>query len=193
MRKLRCHINILLFTGMLSCAATMPSLGQDINCDEAITISNESFFNAKFEEATTTLKYCLSTDSFTKIDEAHALLAQIYFAIEEYELSTTAILTLLDVVPEYELPGSLPPPFVIFFERTRNIHIRHEALAAKLRPAPEYKRKQGLRNIDSNLYWIGAGVLVAGTAAILLDGGSRPVAFAPPPGPPGGEPSNSNE
>ena len=136
MRKLLIQIKVLVFVVVLSCAATAPSLGQEINCDEAITTSSENFFNAKFEEATTMLKYCLSTDAFTEVNEANALLAQIYFAIEEYDLSTSAILGLLDAVPEYELPESLPPPFVVFFERTRNIHIRHEALAAKLRPAP---------------------------------------------------------
>ena len=190
MRRLHLNAKTLIGAVLLSWAIASPSLAQEINCDEAIASSNQNFFNAEFEEATTTLKYCLSNEAFTEEEEAYTLLAQIYFSVEEYDLSTSAIMSLLDIAPEYELPERLPPPFVVFFERTRNIYIRHAMIAAKLRPAPEYTRKRGLRSIDSRWYWIGGGVLVAGTAAILLDDDSRPVTFAPPPGPPGGASSN---
>ena len=190
MERLHIVVKTWVFILVLSSAAASPSLSQQIDCEEAITASKRNFFNAKFEEATISLKYCLSTEDFTQTKEAYELLAQIYFSIEQYDLSASAIIALLDLDPEHQLPEALPPPFIVYFERTRNKHIRHAVIAEKLRPAPEYKGTPWLKTIDRRWYWIGGGVLVAGTAALILDGDSGSVTFAAPPGPPGGESTN---
>ncbi len=186
-RRLPAISSCVLLAGLLLSAPGAPLFAQSIGCDDVLKQAERAFFNGRFDETTTLLERCLNEDSFDREKEAYLLMARVYYATQKARELENAFSKLLDLDPDYELEGMLPPPFVALFEEVRSERADHLLIAEKLRPAPEYNRPRiNLRALEPHWYWIGGGVLAIGTAAVLVDGEiDRPAVFPPPPGPPG--------
>ena len=173
---------ILLF---ICCSNLQVSKSQEMTCKEGFEKAEQAFFNAQFEVAEDALSVCAQANDSIPASEMYLLLGHIRFARQHYPEARSALFKLLDADDGYQLEKPLPPPFVRFFEETRDHYTQHLAVAERLRPVPLYDPlPTGF--ISQNWRWIGGGILVAsGTAIVITQGDNRgKTNFPLPPAPP---------
>ena len=178
------HFLCCIFASILLYALPFQAMAQEGECTDIVEAAEDAFFNVRFEEAAILLEDCLPDEPSDQLEEAYFLLSRIYYATQDFEKTEFALIKLLGVNPDYSLEGPLPPPYTIFFENVRKKNIQHHEIAEQLRPVPDDPRPSF--RLQPHLYWLGGGILLASTAAILIDiEEPEVVVFPSPPGPPG--------
>ena len=176
-----------VFVLLVVCCYAHVSKAQDSTCVDVISKAEEAYFNIQFEQALSRLEPCIQQESFDQHEEAYLLLARIHYSTQDKNASRHAIHQLLKADNTYSPPSFLPPPFIAFFDETRERYSQHIAFAEKLRPIPHNRPPSIWQRVERHWYWIGGGLVVVSVAAFMDTSDLTPFTFAQPPGPPGTE------
>jgi tetratricopeptide (TPR) repeat protein len=143
-------------------------------CEERLKEAEKNFYDGLFDDAITLLNQCLKEPNIAQQERAktHELLAKVYLGKDYLDQAENALKKLLELVPTYAPnPERDTPTFITLVEKVKSEQPKVAEQSKKPEPA-EKKEDKGAWYTNT---WVlvGAGVAVAGGAALLLLGGKK--------------------
>ena len=187
--------------------ATKPAMAQ-VSCNNALSDSQNAYFNANFSAAIQILTFCIDQAIFDPFEEkeAYLLLSRVYFSVGQRENAEAAMEKVFELDALYVADPSFPPPLRDLVDEVRDRlsdegRLGTHTLTENTDPtitsdstlivdsSLTIAEAEARRKRQRNLIYIGGGAAVAGTLAIILSGGggggTDPVeGFPLPPGRP---------
>lgn len=154
-------------------------------CEERLKEAEKKFYDGFFDEAITLLNQCLKEPNIAQQEraKAHELLAKVYLGKDYLDQAENALKKLLELVPTYTPnPERDTPTFVALVDKVKAEQPTQEPKKAE----PVEKKEDKSPWYTNTWVLVGAGVAVAGGAAVLLLAGKKEAEKVNPlPSPPG--------
>ena len=112
------RIAVILVLGL---ATSAPAMAQ-VSCNNALSDSQNAYFNANFSAAIQILTFCIDQAIFDPFEEkeAYLLLSRVYFSVGQRENAEAAMEKVFELDALYVADPSFPPPLKDLIDEVRD-------------------------------------------------------------------------